>query len=143
MIKHVKGRLKWMQCFKITWAERSSELFLSHVVRRLSVHPPVYKLFAFSSSSEPLDQFQPNLAQSVRGWRKFKFVQMKGQLFSKGRSMWNSKKYWKYFNIFSSKTTRPNSTKFSTKHPWVKGIQNSPNEGSSPFPRGDNYKLVK
>ena len=36
------------------------------------------KLFTFSSSSpEPLSQFQPNLAQSILGWRGFKFVQMK------------------------------------------------------------------
>ena len=32
------------------------------------------KLFTFSSSSpEPLGQFQPNLAQSILGWRGFKF----------------------------------------------------------------------
>ena len=36
------------------------------------------QLFTFSSSSpEPLGQFQPNLAQSILGWRGFKFVQMK------------------------------------------------------------------
>ena len=45
----------------------------------LSVRPSVCKLFTFSSSSpEPLGQFQPNLAQSILGWRGFKFVQMKG-----------------------------------------------------------------
>ena len=27
---------------------------------------------------EPLDQFQPNLTQSILGWKEFKFVQMKG-----------------------------------------------------------------
>ena len=37
----------------------------------------------------------------------------------------------------------PNSTKFGISHPWVKGIQVCSNEGSFPFPRGDNYKLVK
>ena len=38
-----------------------------------------HKLFTFSSSSpEPLGQFQPNLAQSILGWKGFKFVQMKG-----------------------------------------------------------------
>ena len=44
------------------------------------------KLITFSSSSlEPLGQFQPNLAQSIGGWRWFKFVQMKGHiLFSRG-----------------------------------------------------------
>ena len=35
------------------------------------------KLFTFSSSSpEPLGQFKPNLAQSILGWRGFKFVQI-------------------------------------------------------------------
>ena len=42
------------------------------------------KLFTFPSySPEQLDQFQPNLAQSIFGWRWFKFVHMKH--FSKGR----------------------------------------------------------
>ena len=31
-----------------------------------------------SSFPEPLGQFQLNLAQNILGWRKFKFVQMKG-----------------------------------------------------------------
>ena len=43
------------------------------------------KLFTFSSSSqEPLGQFQQNLAQSILGWRGFKFVQMKGHTISQG-----------------------------------------------------------
>ena len=43
------------------------------------------KLFTFSSSSqEPLGQFQPNLAQSILGWREFKFVQMKGPALFQG-----------------------------------------------------------
>ena len=43
------------------------------------------KLFTFSSSSpEPLGQFQPNLAQSILGWRGFKFVQMKGRALFQG-----------------------------------------------------------
>ena len=43
--------LKWSSVFKLTWAESSSQLFWSPVVR-----PSVCKLFTFSSSSqEPLD----------------------------------------------------------------------------------------
>ena len=46
----------------------------------LHVRPSVCKLFTFSSSSpESLGQFQPNLAQSILGWRGFKFLQMKNQ----------------------------------------------------------------
>ena len=49
------------------------------------------KLFTFSSSSpEPLGQFQPNLAQSILGWRGFKFVQMKGAALFQGK-----KKHWR------------------------------------------------
>ena len=55
----------------------------------LSVRPSVCKLFTFSSSSpEPLGQFQPNLAQSIPGWRGFKFVKMKGHTLSKGEIIW-------------------------------------------------------
>ena len=32
---------------------------------------------------------------------------------------------------------------FNKKHPWVEGIQFCSNEGSRPFPRGDNRKKVK
>ena len=45
--------------------------------------------------------------------------------------------------IFFSRTTGPISTKLGTKHPWVKGIQVCSNEGPRPFPRGDNYEIVK
>ena len=31
-------------------------------------------LIIFFSRYEPLNQFQPNLAQSIHGWRGFKFV---------------------------------------------------------------------
>ena len=42
------------------------------------------------------------------------------------------------FKIFIFFTTRPISTKLSTKHLWVKRIQVCSNEGSLPFPRRDN-----
>ena len=46
---------------------------------------------------------------------------------------------------FFSRTTGPISPKFSTMHPWVKGIQIQvcSNEGLRPFPRGDNYNIAK
>ena len=61
--------------------------FSSSLARLLSIRPSVnlsvclsvWKPFTFSSSSsERLDQFQPNLAQSIPGWGECKFVQMKG-----------------------------------------------------------------
>ena len=36
------------------------------------------------SFPKPPGPFQPNLAQSILGWRGFKFVQMKGYAFLKG-----------------------------------------------------------
>ena len=35
------------------------------------------------------------------------------------------------------------STKLSTKHPWVMGIQVWSNEGPRPFPREVNYEIAK
>ena len=69
-LAHLSWKLKW--AFLITC--RPSSVCLS-----------VCKLFTFSSSSpEPLGQFQPNLAQSILGWRGFKFVQMKGPALFQG-----------------------------------------------------------
>ena len=75
ILAHLSWKLKW--AFLIT-------------CRPASVCPSVYlsvcKLFTFSfSSPEPLGQFQPNLAQSILGWRGFKFVQMKGPALFQGR----------------------------------------------------------
>ena len=70
LLAHLSWKLKW--AFLITC--------------RPSVCLSVCKLFTFSSSSpEPLGQFQPNLAQSIRlGWRRFNFVQMKGPALFQG-----------------------------------------------------------
>ena len=37
----------------------------------------------------------------------------------------------------------PISNKLGTRHPWVEGIQICSNEGSRPFPRGDNNEIGK
>ena len=46
---------------------------------------------------------------------------------------------------FSSSSPEPGpiSTKLGTNHLWVKGIQVCSNEGSRPFPMGDNYEIAK
>ena len=48
-----------------------------------------------------------------------------------------------YIFIFFLRTTGPISIKLGTKHPWVQGIKVCSNEGPCPFPRGDNYEIVK
>ena len=57
--------------------------------------------FTFSSSSpEPLGQFQPNLAQSIFGWREFKFIQMKGPtLFPRGDNYKIAKIFWRNLKV--------------------------------------------
>ena len=42
-----------------------------------------------------------------------------------------------------SRTTGSISTKLSTMHPWIKGIQICFKEGFHPFSRGDNYEIEK
>ena len=51
--------------------------------------------------------------------------------------------YTFHIYIFFSRTTGPISTKLGTLHPWVKKTQVCSNEGFCPFPRGDNYEIVK
>jgi hypothetical protein len=60
----------------------------------------------------------------------------------------NSKRVKKTLNfckkkIFFSRTTRHNSIKLGTNHPWVNGIQGCTNKGPGPIQRGDNHKNVK
>ena len=61
---------------------------------------------------------------------------------SKGRWQWNSKITVTNFKTLL-KNHWTNLTKLGTKHPLVKGIQVCSNEGPGPFPRGDNYEIVK
>ena len=97
------------------------------------------KLFTFSSSStEPLGQFQPNLAKSILGWWRNE----EPRPFSRGNNYKIAKIHWRNL-IFFSGIAGTISTKLSTMHPWVKGIQEHSNEGPSPFPRVDNYEIAK
>ena len=86
-LAHLSWKLKW--AFLITCRPSSVCPSVRPSVC-LSVRPSVCKLFTFSSSSpELLGQFQPNLAQSILGWRGFKFVQMKGHTLPKGEIIGN------------------------------------------------------
>ena len=111
----------------------------------LSVCPSVCKLFLFwTFSKKSLGQFQPNLIQSILGWRRLKFVQMKGLALFQGKIIM---KEWKYIDQikknFFSRTTESISTKLGTKHPWVMRDQISSNEGPHIFLREINYEIAK
>ena len=129
--------------FKLTWAERSSELFWSPVVCRLSVRPSVrlsvcpsvrlytFRIFDFfSRTTGPiLTKIGTNHPWVMGG---LKFVQIKGpRPFLRGDNNGIAKIH------FFLRTTGPISTKLGTKHPWVIRIQICMNEGPSLFPRGD------
>ena len=51
--------------------------------------------------------------------------------------------YLRNLKIPFSRTTWPISTKLDTKHPLVKGIQLSENEGLHLFSRGENNEIGK
>ena len=91
----------------------------------IACRPSVRKLLTFSSSSpKPMGQFQPNLVQSILGWREFKFVRMKDHALLQGEIIKKKRKFiGEIKKIFFSRTTGPISTKLGTMHPWMKGIQ--------------------
>ena len=98
------------------------------VVRRRCRCRRCRKLFTFSSSSqEPLGQFQPNLAQSILGWRGFKFVQMKGHTLSQGEIIAKILKlYWKLLKSSSSEPLgqfQPNLAQNMLGWWWFKFVQ--------------------
>ena len=66
------------------------------------------------NSQEPLDLFQPNLPQSIVGWKGFKFAQMKGRSRFQGEIYEIAKIHWQNLKFFFSKTTGPISTKLKT-----------------------------
>ena len=51
--------------------------------------------------------------------------------------------HWRNLKIFFLRTTGPISAKFGTKHPSVMQNHVCSNDGTCPFPRGDQYEIVK
>ena len=79
--------LRWLVCMHARFlAQCSSELFWSPADFKQTSCPwnLCLYIFTFSSFPEPLGQFQPIVAQSILGWREFKFVQIKGHALFKG-----------------------------------------------------------
>ena len=79
-------------------------------------------VFKKSSSPESLGHFQLNFAQSILGCSEFSFVQMKGSGLS---PMEIITKLLKYIDEKKkiSRTTGLISSKLSTNHHWMKGLQ--------------------
>ena len=105
------------------------------------------KIF-FSRTTGPI---QLNFAQSCtkHPWMVgiSSFLKWRATPFSKGRYMLlrNSKNTfnWWILKIFFSRNSPLISLLLGQKHPWVVLIQVCSNEGPRPFPKGDNYKIVK
>ena len=94
LLAHLSWMLKWT----------FSDPFLSAVCPSLNFSHLIF------SRTTPQCQFQPNLAQSIIGWRGFEFV----QLFSRGD---DSKTTLTTFKILLLQNHQANSTKLGTKHP--------------------------
>ena len=92
---------------------------------------------------EPLDQFQPNLAQNSLG-EGIQVCSNEGPgPFPREDNSKFAKIHWQILKIFFSRTDGPISTKLGRNHLWVKGIQFYSNEGLLHFPSEDNYKITK
>ena len=87
--------------------------------------------------------YKKNLTQIIFGRKEFKYVLMKGPRFFKGRLLGNSENTMTNFKLFFSRTSWAASTKLSTNHLWVKGIQVCSNERPLFFPRGYNWEIIK
>jgi hypothetical protein len=132
-----KMRHRYFYPFWLTWAESSSELFWSSVVRRPSV-----SFYIFWLLQNHWANFNPTWHISPLGER-FQFCSNEGNCPSPRGD--NSKRVdmnWNIFKIFST-TSWPNSIKLGTNYPWVKGIQVCSIKGPGLLQRGDNHKNVK
>ena len=103
-----------------------------HRHRRRWCRSRCHKLFTFSSSPEPLDQFHQT-------WNKASLDD--GD--SWGNNYERMKIHWRNLKIVFSRTTGPISTKFGAMHPWVKRIPSLFKWRPPPFLRGDNYDKAK
>ena len=66
-----------------------------------------------------MGQFQPNLAQSILGWREFQIIQINGHALHQEEIITEKRKYIEeIFKIFLSRTIGPVSTQLAIKHPW-------------------------
>ena len=94
-----------------------------------------HKLFTFSSSSpESLGQFQPFLAQSILGWRAFKFVRM---------NVWNCENAMTNFKNLHLQNQWANFNQTWLKVSLSEGDSSLFKWRANSFQRGDNYEIAK
>jgi hypothetical protein len=125
--------------FQLTWAESSSELIWSPVVRRPSGN--IYIFDFFSRTTGPILTRLGTNHPLING---IQVCSKEGDSPSqRGDNSERVKIHWKFLKIFFSRTSWPNSIKLITHYPWVTGIQVCSNKGPSPLQRGDNHKNVK
>ena len=132
-------------CKQLLLAHLSRSRALSVVVVVVSIVVVNFSHFHFLPKNHCMGRLQLNLAQSILGWREFKFLQMNGHdLFQWEINSENSlTKFIISKLLLKNLTTGPISTKLGKKHPWVKGNHFLSIEGTRPFPRGDNYDIAK
>jgi hypothetical protein len=67
--------------------------------------------------------FKLDLAQIILGCRGFKVIQTKGIALFQGEIIAKKKKYAVFFkkNLLQN-LSRPNSIKYGTNYPWMKGV---------------------
>ena len=103
-------------------AQRSSEFFWSPVIHHTYISTYVHLSVTFFISS-------PDLKAQVSFSERLSIVHMSVN--------------FPHFHLFSTEPLGQFSTKLSTRHSLMVGIQIYSNEGPCPFPRGDNYEIVK
>ena len=133
---------KWLFiiCSLLFLAHLSLRFQLSFSDQNLSIVRCHCWLFTFSSSPEPLSQFQPNLAQSILGWRGFTIVQKKGPTLFQREIIKEQGKY--IVEIKKSSSPEPLSQFQANLAQSIfgwRGFNFFSNEGSW----GDNCKIVK
>ena len=102
----------WVKGIHVCWNEGPHPFTSGDNSQNVKLYWKYLKIFFRTTGP-----IQPNLAQSILGWREFKFYQIKGHaLFQREIKAKNVNFYSKYLKIFS-RTAWPIWTKLGTKHP--------------------------
>ena len=103
------------------------------------IHWPTLKIF-FLRTTEPIST---KLGTKIPWLMGIQVCSNDGpRPFPRGDNKKIAKIHWPTWKIFFLRTTGPISTKLNTKHPWLMGNHVYSNEGSCPFPRGDNIENI-